>query len=203
MKSRTALIIVDLSNDFMPGGALAVKGAEEVLGPINYLAAEGGYDYVVASQDWHPEKHDSFKSWPPHCIAGTPGADFHPLFQMRNVHAMVRKGFDPERDSYSGFYDEAGHSNGLAELLRAREITDVDIVGIATDYCVKATAIDAAQKAGLRTRVLLDACRGVELEPGDVARAIGELEAAGVEVVGKEEAISEVRLPISEVKGGG
>ena len=183
MQEKTALIIVDLNNDFMPGGSLAVKGADEVLAPINHLAAHGGYAFVVATQDWHPLNHDSFKSWPVHCVAGTAGAEFHPLFDMRHVHAVIRKGFERDRDSYSGFYDEQGQSNGLAELLRARQITAVDVVGLATDYCVKATAIEAAAKAGFKTRVLLDACRAVELRAGDTAGAIKEMRAAGVEIV--------------------
>jgi nicotinamidase/pyrazinamidase len=183
MNQKTALIVVDLNNDFMPGGALAVESADEVLAPINRLAENGGYDYIVATQDWHPPDHNSFKTWPVHCVAGTVGADFHPLFKMEFAHALVRKGFRSDRDSYSGFYDERGDSNGLAELLHARRITHVDVVGIATDYCVKATAIEAAKRAGFRTRVLLFACRGVGLNPQDIPGAIEEIRAAGVEIV--------------------
>ncbi len=183
MKQKLALIIVDLNNDFMPGGALAVKRAEEVLAPINYLTAEGGYDFIVATQDWHPIDHASFRSWPPHCVAGTPGADLHPLLDMSKVQALIRTGFDQDRDSYSGFFDELGHSNGLGELLRARGMEAVDVVGLATDYCVQATAIDAAQKVGLKTRVLLDACRGIELQSGDTAAAIENMRSAGVEII--------------------
>ncbi len=182
MPTRRALIIVDLNNDFMPGGALAVKGADEMLGPINELAAEGRYDYVVATQDWHPEDHISFDNWPAHCVAGSPGADLHPLFDTKHVQAVIRKGFASHADSYSGFYDEKGSSNGLAELLRAHQIAEVDVVGIATDYCVKATAIDASQKANFKTRVLLHACRGVGLQTDDISNAIEEMKAAGVEV---------------------
>lgn len=180
---KRALIIVDLNNDFMPGGALAVKGAEEVLPVINDLAENGEYAFVVATQDWHPIDHDSFAAWPRHCVAGTPGAELHPLFEIGNVHALFRKGFDPGVDSYSGFYNERGETNGLTEMLRARGIGAVDVVGIATDYCVKATAIEAATIANFKTRVLLTACRGVELTHGDTERAIQQMQNVGVEIV--------------------
>lgn len=183
MKAKRALIVVDLNNDFMPGGQLAVKGADEVLPVINDLAANGGYHYVVATQDWHPANHTSFETWPAHCVAGTPGADFHPLFEMGNVHALIRKGFDATVDSYSGFYNERGETNGLAELLKARGIAEVDVVGVATDYCVKATAIEAATAAGLKTRVLLNGCRGVGIHEEDIPNAIEAMRTAGVEVI--------------------
>ncbi|WP_309399657.1 nicotinamidase [Cerasicoccus maritimus] len=183
MKNTTALIIVDLNNDFMPGGALGAEGADAVLPVINELAAGDAYGLVVATQDWHPEEHVSFDQWPPHCVAGTPGAELHPHLDDANIDVIIRKGFDAHADSYSGFYNEHGETNGLAELLRARRIEAVDIVGIATDYCVKATAIDAATKAGFRTRVLLNGCRGVGLEPNHIPDAIAAMRAAGVEVV--------------------
>lgn len=183
MNTNRALIIVDLNNDFMPGGSLAVQGGEDVIEPINQLAASGAYAYVVATQDWHPENHASFATWPPHCIAGTPGADYHPLFNMANVHAVIRKGFDHDVDSYSGFYNERGETNGLAELLKARGITEVDIVGLAIDYCVKATAIEAVSNAGLAARVLLPACRGVGLREDDIPSALAAMRDAGVHLV--------------------
>lgn len=182
MKNKTALIIVDLNNDFMPGGALGVAGGHEVMPLINTLMWEGGYAYVVATQDWHVGDHPSFAQWPAHCVAGTAGAELHADLDQGAIHAVIRKGFDVDVDSYSGFYNETGASNGLAELLKARAITDVAVVGIATDYCVKATAIDAVQRAGLRTRVLLDACRGVEVNIGDIEVAIEAMRAAGVVV---------------------
>ena len=183
MNTKTALIVVDLNNDFMPGGALAVNEADQVIGPINELAKNGNYAYVVATQDWHPTDHASFDTWPPHCVAGTPGAEFHPDFETGNVHALVRKGFDPTVDSYSGFYNERGETNGLAEMLKARGIEAVDVVGVATDYCVKATAIEAATIAKLKTRVLLQACRGVGIKPDDIPNAIEAMRNAGVEIV--------------------
>lgn len=183
METKKALVVVDLNNDFMPGGRLAVKGGDEVIPVINELAAAPEYAFVVATQDWHPAGHSSFETWPEHCVAGSEGAEFHPLFDMSNVHALIRKGFDENLDSYSGFYNERGETNGLAELLNARGIDAVDVVGIATDYCVKATAIEAATSAGLRTRVLLRACRGVGLKDEDVPNAITAMKEAGVDVL--------------------
>ena len=183
MKAKTALIIVDLNNDFLPGGALGVAGGDAILPVINKLAGGGDYTTVVATQDWHLGDHASFETWPAHCVAGTFGAELHADLDQANVHAVIRKGFDRDVDSYSGFYDERGATNGLAELLQARGIECVDIVGIATDYCVKATAIDAVQKAGLRARVLLEACRGVEVNPGDIDQAIEAMRTVGVEIV--------------------
>lgn len=183
MKMKIALIIVDLNNDFLPGGALGVEGGDTILPVINKLAEGGDYTTVVATQDWHLGDHVSFETWPAHCVAGTFGAELHADLDQANVHAVIRKGFDRDVDSYSGFYDERGATNGLAELLQARRIECVDIVGIATDYCVKATAIDAVQKAGLRARVLLEACRGVEVNRGDIDGAIEAMRTAGVEIV--------------------
>ncbi|MBT64115.1 MAG: nicotinamidase [Puniceicoccaceae bacterium] len=183
MEAKTALIIVDLNNDFLPGGALGVTGGDEILPRVNQLARSEDYALVVATQDWHQQAHVSFATWPAHCVAGTLGAELHAGLDLANVHAVIRKGFDVDVDSYSGFYNENGASNGLAELLQTRGIDQVDIVGIATDYCVKATAIDAVEGAGLKTRVLLDACRGVEVNPGDVANAINEMQTAGVEII--------------------
>lgn len=183
MNTATALIIVDLNNDFMPGGALGVAEADQVIQPINELAASGNYQQIIATQDWHPANHTSFQIWPPHCVAGTPGAELHPALDTSKIDVLIRKGFDPAVDSYSGFYNSEGQTNGLAEILHARGIQAVDIVGIATDYCVKATAIEAATKAHLKTRVLLKACRGVSIQAQDIPNAIQEMQAAGVEVI--------------------
>jgi len=183
MNTRRALIIVDLNNDFFPGGALAVGNAPEVLQPINELAASGEYHLVVATQDWHPNEHASFGKWPPHCVAGAPGAELHPFLDQTNVDGIIRKGFDQDIDSYSAFYNDRGETNGLAELLKARGVNAVDIAGLATDYCVRGAAIDAAQKAGFQTRVLLRACRGVNLNEGDVDQALADMREAGVELV--------------------
>lgn len=198
---KRALILVDIQNDFCAGGALAVPEGDAVVAVVNRL--QPAYDLVVATQDWHPANHKSFASnnpgraagelgelgglpqvmWPDHCVQGTPGAEFHAGLDLSRVAQVFRKGLDPEVDSYSGFYDNGRkHDTGLAAWLRGHGVTAVDVVGLATDYCVKWTALDA-QAEGFATRVIEDAARGVELRPGDVARALDELRAAGVQVV--------------------
>lgn len=194
-----ALILVDIQNDFCPGGALAVKEGDAVVEVANRLMPH--FDVVVATQDWHPEDHGSFAvhhgkqpgelhaldglpqvMWPVHCAQGTDGAEFHPKLDTKRVEAVFRKGTDPRVDSYSGFYDNAQRrTTGLAGYLREKGVTEVFVIGLATDYCVKFTALDAAQ-LGFKTTVVEDACRGVELAPGDVGRALDELRAAGVTV---------------------
>ncbi|HHU82494.1 MAG TPA: nicotinamidase [Firmicutes bacterium] len=182
-----ALIVVDLQNDFCPGGALGVAGGDEIIPVINRLI--NSFAVVVYTRDRHPENHVSFaenpqftdKSWPPHCVAGTPGADFHRDLLVRPDAIIVDKGTDPEVEAYSGFQD-----TGLAEKLQARQVDTVYITGLATDYCVKATALDAL-KAGFRTFVVANACRGVDSPPGTVEKALNELRAAGVEIVTDDE----------------
>ena len=194
------LILVDLQNDFCPGGALAVKEGDAIIPLINRLQPH--FDLVVATQDWHPADHESFASqhgktpgelidlhglpqvlWPDHCVQGTPGAKFHPALDKGPIARVIQKGTDRTIDSYSGFYDN-GHrkATGLGDYLKERGATEVYVVGIATDYCVKFTALDARQ-LDFETILIEDACRGVELKPGDVAGAIAELRAAGVRVV--------------------
>ena len=191
-----ALLIVDVQNDFCEGGSLAVAGGTSVVGSINALLAgdsrgdaaisEQGvrYDHVVATQDHHidpgghfSEHPDYASSWPRHCVAGTPGADFHPDLQTAGIEAVFRKG--AYGAAYSGF-EGAADGVGLADWLRARGVDEVDIVGIATDYCVRATALDAA-RAGFDTRVLVDLTAGVS--PDSTAAALAELRGAGVELV--------------------
>jgi nicotinamidase/pyrazinamidase len=189
---------VDIQNDFMPGGALAVPAAEKILAPIH--AWMDRFDVVAATQDWHPANHGSFASqhpgaatftmrtlgglpqilWPDHCVQWTAGACLAPGLDSRRIHRIFPKGTDPMIDSYSGFYDN-GHlcDTGLAHWLRARGVTAVWIVGLATDYCVKATAIDAVDE-GFRTTVLLDACRGVFLGPDDEKNTLAELRGKGI-----------------------
>ncbi len=197
---KTALLIVDIQNDFLPGGALAVPGGDEIIPLINELMPE--YDLVVATQDWHPAGHGSFAAshngrqigevidlhglsqvlWPEHCIEGRPGADFASELDSTRIDHVVRKGSDPTVDSYSGFFDNA-HRNptGLADYLRKQGVTDVHVVGLATDYCVKFTTLDALDE-GFQTTLVEDACRGVNLEPGDVGRTIEECRAAGARI---------------------
>ena len=172
-----ALLIVDYQNDFNPGGALAVAGGDEIAGRINELAASGDYDAVVATRDWHPADHGSFSErggpWPVHCVQGTPGAELHPALDRARVDVVVDKGTDPSTEGYSGF-----EGTNLGELLRERGITQLTIVGLATDYCVKHTALDAVRNA-FDVEVDTSAVRGVEVEPGDSEQALAEVRAAG------------------------
>jgi nicotinamidase/pyrazinamidase len=182
-----ALIITDVQNDFCEGGSLAVPGGAFVARSISERLAGGpGYAHVVATQDYHidPGEHfsahpDYVRTWPPHCVAGTPGADFHPSLDTEPVEAVFRKG--AHTGAYSGFEgaDEAG--TPLAGWLRERGVTEVDVTGIATDHCVRATAADAA-RGGFAARVLLGLTAGVA--PGTTARALTELRDAGVELIG-------------------
>ncbi|MCX8558837.1 nicotinamidase [Mycolicibacterium mucogenicum] len=180
-----ALIVVDVQNDFCEGGSLAVSGGGEVARAITGLLARRQYDHVVATADHHidPGAHfsdqpDFLTSWPPHCVAGTPGAQFHPELDVSTVEAVFRKG--PYSAAYSGFEGEDDTGTALADWLRARGVDEVDVVGIATDYCVKATAADAAE-AGFRTRVLLDYTAGVSAD--GTANAVAALRDSGVTVV--------------------
>lgn len=197
----TALIIVDVQNDFCPGGALAVAGGDLVVPIINAMLPR--FDVVVATQDWHPRDHASFAAnqpgtrvgqvielnglaqvlWPVHCVQGTPGADLRADLDTSGLDGLFKKGTDPLVDSYSGFFDNGRrHATGLGDYLKQRGVTSVFVCGLATDYCVKWTALDALS-LGFATTVISDACRGVELRSGDSARAIAEVQAAGGQVV--------------------
>ncbi|HEY2284838.1 MAG TPA: isochorismatase family protein [Streptosporangiaceae bacterium] len=183
-----ALVIVDVQNDFCEGGSLAVAGGAAVARAISArLAAPGhGYQHVVATRDYHvdPGRHfsaepDFATTWPPHCRAGTEGADLHPDLDASQIDEVFRKG--EHAAAYSGFEGSSGDGQPLAQWLREREVTDVDVAGIATDYCVRATAADAAG-AGFRTRLLLDLTAGVA--PDTTAAAVSELRGLGVEISG-------------------
>ena len=215
---KKALILVDIQNDFVPGGALAVREGDAVVPVANRLQPE--FDLVVATQDWHPPDHGSFASnhpsrkpgeltelaglsqvlWPDHCLQGSRGAEFHADLDLSRVAHVFRKGTDPEIDSYSGFFDN-GHrkATGLGDYLREREVTDVYVMGLATDYCVKWTALDAIA-LGFRTHLIEDGSRGVELKPGDVAAAIEEVRRKGGEIVRSSDLVS--RTPLAtEARG--
>ena len=199
-RKTSALLLVDLQNDFVEGGALAVPDGNSVIEIANRLMSQ--YDLVVATQDWHPADHGSFAAshkdvevgdvfelsglsqvaWPVHCVQETAGADFVDLLDAEKINTVVRKGTDPTIDSYSGFFDNGRRkSTGLAELLNEKSVTRVDVMGLATDYCVKFTALDAID-AGFETRLIVDGCRGVNLKPDDVDAAIEEMKAAGVTI---------------------
>jgi nicotinamidase/pyrazinamidase len=196
-----ALILVDIQNDFLPGGALAVPGGDAIIPWVNQL--QGRFPLVVATQDWHPRNHKSFAAnhrdkqpgdviplknhsqilWPMHCVQNTPGAEFAPGLMRNRINRVFKKGTDSEMDSYSGFYDNLHlRATGLGEYLREKRVTEVYLCGLATDYCVKFTALDAL---GLDFKALLleDACRGVNLKAGDVAAAVAEMKQAGVTIL--------------------
>jgi nicotinamidase/pyrazinamidase len=180
-----ALIIVDVQNDFCEGGSLAVTGGAGVAGAISAALADGGWDHVVATKDYHvdPGAHfgdppDFVDSWPAHCVVGTPGTDFHPELATDRIEAVFTKG--EHAAAYSGFQGHSG-SVGLADWLAGHAVTEVDVVGIATDHCVRATALDAAT-AGFATTVLLDLTAGVAATTTDAA--LDQLRAAGVTLVG-------------------
>ncbi|MFJ2031278.1 isochorismatase family protein [Streptosporangium sp. NPDC087985] len=182
----TALIIVDVQNDFCEGGSLPVGGGAEVAAAISRHAASHGYDHVVATRDFHvdPGEHfaaepDYVSSWPVHCVAGTAGAGFHPAFDTRRVEEVFSKG--AHAAAYSGFEGTAPDGTDLAGWLAERRVDTVDVVGIATDHCVRATALDAAGN-GLAVRVLLDLTAGVARST--TKAALAELDAAGVRLSG-------------------
>jgi nicotinamidase/pyrazinamidase len=171
-----ALLIVDYQNDFTPPhGALAVPEGDEIAAHINQLAASGRFDLVVATRDWHPPDHGSFAArggpWPVHCVQGTEGAELHPDLERAHVHVVLDKGQDPGTEGYSAF-----ERPELGELLRERGIDAVTVVGLATDYCVRNTALDAL-RLGLRVTVPAHAVRGVD--PDDSRRALDEIRARG------------------------
>jgi nicotinamidase/pyrazinamidase len=195
------LVLVDLQADFLPGGALAVPDGELVVPIVNSM--QMAFPLVVATQDWHPANHGSFAAnhpgkkpfeqidlnglpqtlWPVHCVQDTPGAALAPDLKRERIAKIFQKGTDPGIDSYSGFFDN-GHrkSTGLGEWLKQQNVTEVFVCGLATDYCVKFTALDAVQ-AGFTTSLIEDACRGVTLRPDDVKNAIADMKAAGVRIV--------------------
>jgi nicotinamidase/pyrazinamidase len=199
-----ALIVVDVQNDFLPGGALPVPNGNEVIAPANRLMRQFGL--CVATQDWHPADHLSFAAnhpgrepferidldgleqvlWPTHCVQGTLGAEFAKALESWRFAHVTRKGTDSRVDSYSGFFDNGRrHATDLDAYLRGRGVAQVFVCGLALDYCVKSTALDAV-KLGYRTVVVEDACRAIALEPADYGRTIDEFRAAGVTVATTE-----------------
>jgi nicotinamidase/pyrazinamidase len=187
--SRTdALIVVDVQRDFCPGGALAVPDGDAVVPVINRLLALTDW-LAVATRDWHPADHCSFATqggiWPIHCVAGTPGAAFHPALETVRIQAVVSKAIARSAEAYSGFQD-----TDLAAQLDARGIRRLFVVGLATDYCVMATALDA-RRAGFAVVVPTDAIRGVEAQPGDCARALLEMRRAGIAIAASGDLIAE------------
>ncbi len=198
---KSALILVDIQNDFLPGGSLAVPEGDAILPIVNRIQDQ--FDLVIATQDFHPENHGSFAAnhpeanlydvvdlngleqvlWPVHCVAGSPGAEFSPDLDLHRVAQVFPKGMEQGIDSYSGFFDNGRRKDtGMGNYLKAVGVDEVFVVGLATDYCVKYTALDAAS-LGFRTHLIVDATRGVNVQEGDVDRAIEEMKAQGVTVI--------------------
>ncbi len=195
-----ALIVVDMQNDFCPGGALGVKGGDEILPLLNATINES--EHVILTQDWHPKGHSSFASshpgkepyqsitmpygeqtlWPDHCVQGTTGADFHPQLNLTRAQLVIRKGFRHGIDSYSTFFENDHKTpTGLAGYLRERNIGAITLAGLATDFCVAFSALDAVA-LGFNTRVRLDLCRGIDVN-GSLAAMLDKMRQAGVELI--------------------
>lgn len=180
---RDALIVVDIQNDFCPGGTLAVQRGDEIIPVINGISPK--FKHVIFTRDWHPPDHVSFsdhpefkdRSWPVHCVARTPGAALHPALKVPPSALIVNKGTDREREAYSGF-----QGTDLEETLRSAGVTRVFICGLATDYCVKNTALDA-RRAGFATVIIADAVRGVDIPPGTAQEALEEMQGAGALII--------------------
>jgi nicotinamidase/pyrazinamidase len=200
-----ALILVDIQNDFLPGGALAVPDGDAVVPVANALMDR--FELVVATADWHPRGHVSFADshpngqigqtitvggvsqalWPVHCVRDTPGAAFSDTLNAGRIDRVIRKGTHRKLDSYSGFFDNARRgATDLEDLLRQKGVGRVFLCGLATDYCVRATVLDALE-LGFQTHLVLDGCRGVDVRPGDVERAIKEMGSAGARVTASTE----------------
>jgi len=196
-----ALLLTDLQNDFCPGGALAVPEGDLLIPIANRLAET--FDLVVATQDWHPADHGSFAAnhpgrqpgdlidlngleqilWPVHCVQNTLGADFHPDLNLDRITRVFQKGTDPTVDSYSGFFDNGRRTEtGLGNYLREQNVQRIYLCGLATDYCVAFTALDAVEH-GFQTFLIEDACRGVNLNPDDADRAIQNMRAHDIQVI--------------------
>ncbi|MFP4164803.1 MAG: nicotinamidase [Chitinispirillaceae bacterium] len=203
------LVITDMQNDFCPGGRLPTENGAGIIPNINALLNRGSFDRAIALQDWHPVGHISFASahpgkkpldiieapygeqqlWPDHCVQATKGADFHPLLDTRNIHFVVRKGYHLSVDSYSGFYENdkktATGMNGIIDQIAGGDPFLLVVCGIATDYCVINTAMDAREILGYRNVVVpVDACAGIT--PQSTERALEEMSKAGVELVGTD-----------------
>ena len=187
MKTKSqpsALILVDIQNDFCPGGALAVDEGDQIVEVVNRLMPQ--FQLVISTQDWHPAGHVSFKArggpWPPHCVQGTEGAELHRALDRERISYYFRKASSPDRDAYSEFEGTDDQGRTLDEALKSHNIKRVYVVGLATDYCVKATALDAV-KHGYEVYVVTDAVRAVNVAPDDGEKALEEMERAGARLV--------------------
>ncbi len=196
-RQTAALLIVDVQKDFCPGGALAVPHGDRVVVPLNRLAATfaSRHDPVYASRDWHPEKTSHFAAfggtWPVHCVAGSEGAAFHPDLRLPPGATVVSKGQQADSHGYSAFDGRTPAGTALADDLRRRGVTHLYVGGLATDYCVRASTLDALH-AGLHVTLVCDAIAGVDVHPGDSARALEEMKRAGATVATSDEIDSKV-----------
>jgi nicotinamidase/pyrazinamidase len=207
-----ALILVDIQNDFLHDGALAVTNGDKIIPIVNKLQAQ--FELIVMTQDFHPANHGSFAEnhpglrpydvvqlsglpqvlWPVHCVQGTPGSEFAMALDIRNVDRIFEKGTDPTIDSYSGFFDNGRRkATGLGDYLHEKGVTDVYVCGLATDFCVKYTALDALS-LGFKTFLIEDASRGVNINEGDVKKAVAEMKEAGITVMQSREILEAVRV---------
>jgi nicotinamidase/pyrazinamidase len=181
-----ALLIIDFQNDFTSGGALEVPGGDQIAEPVKRLAER--FDLIFATRDWHPHDHASFETeggpWPVHCVQGTPGAEFHPAMEGVELDAVVDVGRGRDDEGYSGF-----EKSDLAGILRDHDVDHVFVCGLATDYCVRASAIDACHE-GFEVTVVEDAVRGVEVERGDSNRALRDIRKAGADIASSEEILA-------------
>jgi nicotinamidase/pyrazinamidase len=226
--ANDVLIVIDVQNDFCPGGALAVPRGDEVIAPI--LRSAPLFSHIILTQDWHPAHHTSFAAshpgkkpyesielaygaqtlWPPHCIQETPGADFHSALYLPRAEMIMRKGFRPQVDSYSAFFEnDRATATGLAGYLRERELTRVFLAGLAYDYCVGYSALDA-RRLGFSALVLRDACRAIDLD-GSVATMEAQFAKAGVAVIetaqildvaAREDAAEGIRQGLADAESG-
>lgn len=192
---RTALLVVDLQNDFCAGGALAVPEGDRVVEPVNRLLAAwaAARAPIFASRDWHPRESSHFSDgggqWPVHCVADTPGAAFHPRLRLPDTALVVSKGQAPDGDGYSAFDGTLPAGETLTAALAERNVAHLTVCGLATDYCVRASVLDARAR-GLAVSVVLDAVAAVDLQPGAGTAALDEMRAAGAEVVSPEDALA-------------
>lgn len=207
-KNKKAIIFVDLQNDFCEGGNLAVPEGDTVIPLANQL--QDYFDLVIVTKDWHPKDHMSFASnhpghhvgdvipvhginqvlWPDHCVQHTRGAELHPELKLHRIDHMIHKGIQKTIDSYSAFFDnEHLRSTELADYLKARDVHDIYLMGLATDYCVKYSCLDAVH-SGFNTHLIIDGCRGVELNPGDIEKAVKEMVVAGVKIIASSEILA-------------
>lgn len=205
MNKKKALILVDLQNDFCPGGALAVPEGDQVVSVANQI--QDHFDLIIATKDWHPADHMSFAAnhadkkigdivhindleqilWPEHCVQESQGANFHPDLHTQKIKKVFNKGIDKTIDSYSAFFDNAHQrTTGLGDYLRQEGVEVIYIMGLATDYCVKYSVLDAIE-LGFNTYVIADGCRGINVQPGDVGASFEEMEKAGAKIIDSKE----------------